>query len=118
MLDLPAGPDAVKYIINHADIQAVVCVPTTLNILLSFLSEISSVRIIVVVGGTDEHLPSLPETSGVQLISYSKLFSQGHSNVQPFCPPKAKDIATICYTSGTTGTPKGVVLTHENLIAS
>nr|GEV36131.1 long chain acyl-CoA synthetase 7, peroxisomal [Tanacetum cinerariifolium] len=112
------GPDAVKYIINHADIQAVFCVPTTLNILLSFLSEISSVCIIVVVGGTDEHLPSLPETSGVQLISYSKLFSQGHSNVQPFCPPKAKDIATICYTSGTTGTPKGVVLTHENLIAS
>ncbi|KAD0994762.1 hypothetical protein R6Q59_031986 [Mikania micrantha] len=112
------GPDAVKYIINHADLQAVFCVPNTLNVLLSFLSEINSVRIIVVVGGTDEHLPSLPVKSGVQLISYSKLISQGYSNLKPFCPPKANDIATICYTSGTTGTPKGVVLTHENLIAS
>ncbi|KAI3701985.1 hypothetical protein L6452_27532 [Arctium lappa] len=112
------GPDAVKYIINHADLQAVFCVPSTLNILLSFLSEINSVRIIVVVGGTDEHLPSLPATSGVQLLSYSKLISQGHSNPHPICPPKAKDVATICYTSGTTGTPKGVVLTHDNLIAS
>ncbi|XP_076947193.1 long chain acyl-CoA synthetase 7, peroxisomal-like [Bidens hawaiensis] len=112
------GPDAVKYIINHADVQAVFCVPNTLNVLLSFLSEISSVRIIVVVGGTDEHLPSLPATSGVQLVSYSKLVSQGHSNLKPVCPPKAIEIATICYTSGTTGTPKGVVLTHENLIAS
>ncbi|XP_071729803.1 long chain acyl-CoA synthetase 7, peroxisomal-like [Rutidosis leptorrhynchoides] len=112
------GPDAVKYIINHADLQAVFCVPTTLNVLLSFLSDISRVRLIVVVGGTEEHLPSLPATSGVKLVSYSKLFSQGHSNPQPFCPPKAKDIATICYTSGTTGTPKGVVLTHENLISS
>ncbi|KAK1430041.1 hypothetical protein QVD17_12510 [Tagetes erecta] len=112
------GPDAVKYIINHADLQAVFCVPATLNVLLSFLSEINSVRIVVVVGGIDEHLPSLPATSGVQLISYSKLISQGHSNLKPVCPPKANDIATICYTSGTTGTPKGVVLTHGNLIAN
>ncbi|KAL4580568.1 hypothetical protein LXL04_016767 [Taraxacum kok-saghyz] len=112
------GPDAVKFIINHADLQAVFCVPNTLNILLSFLSEISSVRIIVVVGGIEEHLPSLPETSGVKLISYSKLFTQGRNNLQPFCPPKSDDIATICYTSGTTGTPKGVVLTHGNLISS
>ncbi|KAL7582954.1 hypothetical protein Lser_V15G46307 [Lactuca serriola] len=112
------GPDAVKYIINHADLQAVFCVPSTLNILLSFLSEISSVRVIVVVGGVEEHLPSLPETSGVKLVSYSKLLSQGHNNLKPFCPPKSEDIATICYTSGTTGTPKGVVLTHGNLIAS
>ena len=27
------------------------------------------------------------------------------------------DLATICYTSGTTGTPKGVQLTHGNVIA-
>lgn len=27
----PAGPDAVKYIVNHASIQAIFCVPQTLN---------------------------------------------------------------------------------------
>ncbi|KAI3715074.1 hypothetical protein L6452_22041 [Arctium lappa] len=61
------GLDAVKYIINHANLQAVFCEPSTLYIiqkkLLSFLSEINSIRIIVVVGGT--YLPSLPATSGV-----------------------------------------------------
>ncbi|KAL2490534.1 Long chain acyl-CoA synthetase 7 [Abeliophyllum distichum] len=112
------GPDAVKYIVNHADVQAIFCVTSTLNTLLSFLSEIPSVRVIVVVGGIDEHLPSLPSKSGVTLISYSKLLGQGRSNTHPFCPPKPEDIATICYTSGTTGTPKGVVLSHGNLIAS
>ncbi|KAG5541425.1 hypothetical protein RHGRI_021298 [Rhododendron griersonianum] len=112
------GPDAVKYIVNHADIQAIFCVPNTLSALLSFLSEIPSVCLIVVVGGIDEHLPSLPSTCGVKLISYSQLLSQGRSSLQPFCPPKPEDVATICYTSGTTGTPKGVVLTHGNLIAS
>ncbi|KDP23513.1 hypothetical protein JCGZ_23346 [Jatropha curcas] len=112
------GPDAVKYVVNHADVQAIFCVPETLNTLLSFLSEIPIVRLIVVVGGVDEHLPSLPSTSGVKLISYLKLFDEGCRNRQPFVPPKPEDIATICYTSGTTGTPKGVVLTHGNLIAN
>ncbi|KAG5554772.1 hypothetical protein RHGRI_012361 [Rhododendron griersonianum] len=111
------GPDAVKYIVNHAVVQAIFCVPETLSILLSFLSEIPSVRLIVVVGGIDEHLPSLPSTTGVEVLSYSKLLGEGRSSSQPFCPPKPDDVATICYTSGTTGTPKGAVLSHGNLIA-
>ncbi|KAG5554775.1 hypothetical protein RHGRI_012361 [Rhododendron griersonianum] len=112
-----ASPDAVKYIVNHAVVQAIFCVPETLSILLSFLSEIPSVRLIVVVGGIDEHLPSLPSTTGVEVLSYSKLLGEGRSSSQPFCPPKPDDVATICYTSGTTGTPKGAVLSHGNLIA-
>ncbi|KAK1279203.1 Long chain acyl-CoA synthetase 6, peroxisomal [Acorus gramineus] len=112
------GPDAVKYIVNHASVQAIFCVHQTLNILLSFLSDMPFVRLIVVVGGTEDIIPSLPSTSGIEIISYSKLIDQGCSNLQKFYPPKPEDIATICYTSGTTGTPKGVVLTHGNLIAN
>lgn len=33
-------------------------------------------------------------------------------------PPRPDDLATICYTSGTTGNPKGVMLTHRNVVAS
>lgn len=112
------GPDAVKFIVNHATVQAVFCVPQTLNVLLSFLSEMPTVRLVVVVGGVDEKIPSLPSTAGVEIVSYTKLISQGQSNPYPFCAPKPNDTATICYTSGTTGTPKGVVLSHANLIAN
>lgn len=36
----------------------------------------------------------------------------------PEVPPKPEDICTICYTSGTTGNPKGVTLTHQNVVAA
>ncbi|GAB2228948.1 hypothetical protein Droror1_Dr00023082 [Drosera rotundifolia] len=112
------GPDAVKYIVNHADVQVIFCVSATLNMLLSFISDIPIVRLVVVVGAVDKHLPSLPATSGFKLISYAKLLNEGQSSLQPFSPPMPDEIATICYTSGTTGKPKGVVLTHGNLIAN
>uniref|UniRef100_A0A2P2MTA2 Long-chain-fatty-acid--CoA ligase n=1 Tax=Rhizophora mucronata TaxID=61149 RepID=A0A2P2MTA2_RHIMU len=112
------GPDAVKYIVNHAAVQAIFCVPQTLSLLLSFLAEIPTVHLIVVVGGIDDQMPSLQSSSGVEVVSFSKLVRQGHSNLRPFCPPKPEDVATICYTSGTTGTPKGAVLSHGNLIAN
>ncbi|KAH0927809.1 hypothetical protein HID58_020065 [Brassica napus] len=112
------GPDAVQFIVNHANVQAIFCVAETLNSLISGLSEMPSVRLVVVVGGLNESLPSLPASAGVKVVSYSVLLNQGRSKPQPFVPPKPDDVATICYTSGTTGTPKGVVLTHANLISN
>ncbi|KAL3648944.1 Long chain acyl-CoA synthetase 6, peroxisomal [Castilleja foliolosa] len=112
------GPEAVKYIVNHAAVRAIFCVPQTLSILMTFLSEIPSVHLIVVVGGEDGMMPSLPSQTGVEIISYSRLHTEGLSSLQPFRAPTSDDVATICYTSGTTGTPKGVMLTHGNFIAN
>ncbi|PWA89832.1 long chain acyl-CoA synthetase 6, peroxisomal [Artemisia annua] len=112
------GPDAAKFIVNHAAVQVIFCVPNTLKDLLSYLSEIPSVRLIVVVGASDDQLTSLPSQTNVEIITYARLQSQGHDYPKSFCPPKPEDIATICYTSGTTGKPKGAVLSHGNLIAN
>uniref|UniRef100_A0A0D9XWV0 Long-chain-fatty-acid--CoA ligase n=1 Tax=Leersia perrieri TaxID=77586 RepID=A0A0D9XWV0_9ORYZ len=112
------GPDAVQFIVNHATVEAIFCVPQTLSTLLSFITQMPCVRLIVIVGGENANMPSTPPTTGVEIITYSRLLSQGKMSSQSFRPPKPEDVATICYTSGTTGTPKGVALSHGNLIAN
>nr|CBX25388.1 hypothetical_protein [Oryza brachyantha] len=72
----------------------------------------------LVIDGDNANMASSSTTTGVKIITYSRLLSQGKMSSQSFRPPKPEDVATICYTSGTTGTPKGVVLSHGNLIAN
>ncbi|TVU50843.1 hypothetical protein EJB05_02234 [Eragrostis curvula] len=112
------GPDAVQFIVNHATVEVIFCVPQTLSTLLSFITQMPCVQLIVVVGGDDAKMPPAPATTRVQIITFTQLHNQGKMSPQPFRPPKPEDVATICYTSGTTGTPKGAVLSHQNLIAN
>lgn len=55
---------------------------------------------------------------GVELYKFDDIERLGAQRNHPELPPKPSDLCTICYTSGTTGNPKGVMLTHENVMAS
>lgn len=65
--------------------------------------------------GLDELQAARPD---VKVISYDDVYKLGEAatDIKP-CPAKPADLACIMYTSGSTGDPKGVVLTHANVIA-
>src|SRR5580700_8070123 len=70
-----------------------------------------------------EKVPSLKHVIGFALpktdpLSYAALLEAGAKAPVPSIQPAAKDTACLIYTSGTTGNPKGVILTHENLISN
>ena len=51
-------------------------------------------------------------------MTLSQLEVLGHHKHHDIVPPDPDDVATICYTSGTTGNPKGAVLTNKNFCAA
>ena len=60
-------------------------------------------------------IPSLGEVLSVDGANFRKLYSG--DGFEPVCERRADDLAWLFYTSGTTGRPKGVMLTHANLAA-
>ncbi len=62
-------------------------------------------------------LPSAPPGSRARVVALDTVARAGREQPRVHVPPAPSDTATLCYTSGTTGVPKGAVLSHGNLIA-
>jgi long-chain acyl-CoA synthetase len=111
------GPDAAKYIVNHAELTTVVCSAKTFPQLAKCAPECPSLKNIIVMDPLEPKMRgSLPER--VALYSWTDLLERGARSPRACVPVQPSDLLVIMYTSGTTGNPKGVMLTHANLIAA
>jgi len=115
------GPETVQYIANHAELAVVGVSHALLPKLLEALPHCPTVKLVVVYGAKPyTRLPELP--AGVRdhckMHTLDRIRAVGHRNPASHKPPSPGDVALINYTSGTTGTPKGAVLTHGNIIAN
>lgn len=121
------GPTTTEFIINHASLT---CIVTSLNhipTLLKLKPRCPSLKVIISLDPIDageqpgmskaDILNELASEMGLRIISLADAEAMGTVSQLPLHPPTPTDVATINYTSGTTGNPKGVVLTHSNAVA-
>lgn len=124
------GPDTTEFIINHANLACVVTSLSHVPALLKLKARLPCLKLIITVEPLDAAENEVQESSkkallsalaadqGVKIFSMPEVETIGTTSGRPYNPPDPSDIVTINYTSGTTGNPKGVVLTHYNAVAT
>lgn len=122
------GPDATEYIINHAEVTCVVCSLPHIPVLLKLSPRLPNLKLIVSLDPLDHGelashtkaavLNDIASQHGIQIFSMAKVEEMGARSGRAPRAPGPDDICTINYTSGTTGDPKGVLITHKNAVAA
>ncbi|CAL9699459.1 unnamed protein product [Knipowitschia caucasica] len=114
------GPEALVFIIDRAEISTVLCDnPTKVQTLLQNVEKGQTpvLKTIVVMDPVAPELVERGQKCGVEVVSLQEVETLGKDNLQKPMPPKPEDLSIVCFTSGTTGDPKGAMLTHENVVS-
>ncbi|MEQ4303860.1 long-chain fatty acid--CoA ligase [Plantactinospora sp. B6F1] len=113
-LNIRLLPEQVAYIANHAEDRVVLVDSTLIPLLAKALPKMSTVQHVVVVGGGD---PAALSAAGGGRIAVHRWDDLLRNRPDRYDWPELdeRDAAALCYTSGTTGNPKGVAYSHRSI---
>lgn len=107
-LNLRFSPDELSYIINHAE-DKIIIVDQILLPLFEKFKPGTNLSTVIVIPQTGEPLPK-------EYLNYEDVLAAGDESLfEPF-EGDENSAAFMCYTSGTTGKPKGILYSHRSIM--
>jgi fatty-acyl-CoA synthase len=110
-LNIRLFPEQVTYVANHAEDNVIIADDSLVPILAKVLPDMTTVHTVFVTGDGDY---SALEGSGKQILSYESVLADSSPTYSWPEDVDERSAAAMCYTSGTTGNPKGVVYAHRS----
>ncbi|GMF09176.1 unnamed protein product [Phytophthora lilii] len=114
------GPDSTQFILNQTEMTTIVCTAAELPKLTQISCKCPYLKNVIISGGCKGDAQFEAEcdarAAGLNVLHLEVVEAEGQKHPVAVEPPVGDDIATIMYTSGTTGDPKGAMLTHAAIL--
>jgi long-chain acyl-CoA synthetase len=112
------GEEAIKHILTESEVTIIYCGGPEVG-KLAAAGEFGKLQLVVSFDEpTEEARTALAKAApSLRLTTFEELMASGAGKSATLIPATEQDWLTVCYTSGTTGMPKGAILSHGNLVS-